>query len=255
MTLSTRTLRPFEICALTGLSGNQFGELVRQLWEIRPDRGRGRPWSMSFPDRVLATTMYLRTNLTERALAVLFDTTDSTIDRVVHDLAGPIGTLLGPAPTDRRELWLVDGTLIPARDRTRGAKSKNYRRSVNVQVVSRARDGRVVAVGDAWPGNRNDSVVFRATVASVCRGHPRVSADGAYRGVDGVRSPRRGPDGRIVRDRAYRRFRKTRARVEHVIARLKLWAVLRDIRQRGDRVDELVRAVAALHNLRLDVTS
>ncbi|MFD6293272.1 hypothetical protein ACFWFU_00375 [Streptomyces sp. NPDC060235] len=45
----------------------------------------------------------------------------------------------------------------------RTAKSKNYRRSVNVQIVCRARDRRVIAVGDAWPGNRNDIVVFRET--------------------------------------------------------------------------------------------
>jgi hypothetical protein len=124
----------------------------------------GLPWSLSFLDQELLTTLYLRTNLTERQLAVLFDISQKQVDRVLHDLLNPPGNLLDPAPTDERELWIVDGTLLPTRDRTRTALGKTYRRSVNVQVVARRRDRRVVAVGEAWPGNRNDSVVFRATV-------------------------------------------------------------------------------------------
>jgi hypothetical protein len=35
--------------------------------------------------------------------------------------------------TDR--LWIVDGTLVPARDRKVGVSSRNYRFSANVQVI------------------------------------------------------------------------------------------------------------------------
>lgn len=143
------------------------------------------------------------------------------------------------------------------RDRRRGAKSKNYRRSVNVQVVARAREQRIVDVGEAWPGNRNDVVVYRATVTATCREHPpaRVLADGAYRGEASVISPRRGPGGRIVCDRAYERFRRRRARAEHVIGELKAFTVLREIRHRDARIDHTIRAVAARHNLKLDVAA
>ena len=104
--------------------------------------------------------------------------------------------LLGPPPADRRELWVLDGTLIPVHDHTRTAKSKNYRRSVNIQVVCRARDRRVVAVGGAWPGNRNDIVVFRQTLSQSLPDHPRLSGDRGYCGCDRIRSSHRGEDGR-----------------------------------------------------------
>lgn len=51
--------------------------------------------------------------LTDRQLAVLFDVSQKQVDRVRHDLVRLLGELVAPAPTDRRELWIVDGTLIP----------------------------------------------------------------------------------------------------------------------------------------------
>ncbi|MGW3029273.1 transposase [Streptomyces sp. NPDC001221] len=164
-----------------------------------------------------------------------------------------LAELLGPPPADRRELWVVDGTLIPVHDRQRTAKSKNYRRSVNVQIVCRARDRRVVAVGDAWPGNCNDIVVFRKTLAETLPDHPRLSGDGGYRGCGRIRTPRRGDDGRIVKDRTYRRFRKRRSMAEHAIARLKVHQILRQCRRRGNAINHAVAGVAALHNLKIDI--
>ena len=113
----------------------------------------------------------------------------------------------------------------------------------------------MVCVGEAWSGNRNDSVVYRATVGPEVSQHRRLIGDGGYQGVDGVTSPRRGPGGRIIRDETWRRFRKRRATVEHVLAELKVWSVLRDCRWRGEGIDQSVRAVAALHNLRIEMKS
>ncbi|MFD8222440.1 transposase, partial [Streptomyces sp. NPDC059697] len=148
-------------------------------------------------------------------LGTLFGVSHAAAHRVVARLAQPLAELLGPPPTDRRELWIVDGTLIPVHDQKRTAKSKNYRRSVNVQIVCRARDRRVVAVAEAWPGNRNDVVVFRETLGRTLPDHPGLSGDGGYRGSDRIRTPRRGTNGRIVKDWNYRRFRKRRAVAEH----------------------------------------
>lgn len=255
MRLRARTVRPSDIRSLTGLSVKQFGVLVGRLWELRPDRRVGRPWALTFPDRVLLVTLALRTNLTERQLAALFDVSQSSVDRVVRDLTVALAGLLGSVPVDRRHLWVVDGTLIPVEDQRLTALCKNYRRSVNVQVVIRRADRRVVAVGDAWPGNRNDPPVFRATVANQVQGHRRLIGDGGYRGVEGVTSPIRGPDGRIVRDPDWVRFRRRRASVEHVIAELKVWQVLRRCRRKGPGIDQVTRAVAALYNLRIDTAA
>jgi DDE family transposase len=129
-----------------------------------------------------------------RQLGSLFHISHAAAHRVMTRLAAPLTELLGPPPADKRELWVLDGTLIPVHDRQRTAKSKNYRRSVNVQIVCRARDRRVVAVADAWPGNRNDIVVFRKTLAKTLPDHPRLSGDGGYRGCACIRTtprPRR----------------------------------------------------------------
>ena len=127
-----------------------------------------------------------------------------------------------PAATlDRRESWVVDGTLVPTRDHKAAAKSKNYRWSCNVQVLVRRRDLRVLA-------------------------------DGGYRGVPELRTPVFRKN-RILRNQAWRRHRKRRARVEHALARLKEWRVLRDFRRKGESLLETVRAVAFLENLRSEL--
>jgi hypothetical protein len=58
---------------------------------------------------------------------------------------------------------IVDGTLVPTRDHSVAAKSKNYRYSTNHQVVIHADTRFVVAVGTPLPGNHNDSVAFTAS--------------------------------------------------------------------------------------------
>lgn len=45
------------------------------------------------------------------------------------------------------------------------AIGKNYRRSVNAQIII-CSYGRLVVAGKYWPGNRYDVVVARATVAT-----------------------------------------------------------------------------------------
>lgn len=51
-------------------------------------------------------------------------------------------------------LWIVDGTLVPVRDRSIAASSRNYRFSVNVQVIIDADTRLVVASARPAPGNR-----------------------------------------------------------------------------------------------------
>lgn len=81
---------------------------------------------------------------------------------------------------------MADGTLIPVEEHAVTACSKNYRRSANVQIIIRAKGRRVIAVGDSWPGNRNDIVVFRVTMANQVAGHRLLSGDGAYRSAPEV---------------------------------------------------------------------
>jgi hypothetical protein len=109
----------------------------------------------------------------------------------------------------------------------------------------------VIAVSGGGPGNRNDPVHYRGShIESLCREHRRVLANGAYRAVAELVTPAFSQN-RIVRDAKWRGHRKRRARVEHALARLKDWRVLRDHRRRARVLALTLAAVAFLHNLRI----
>jgi hypothetical protein len=145
------------------------------------ERRRGRPWSRSLRQRLRIVCVALRTNLTFRELAAICATSRSQAHRIVADLVPRFAALLTIDP-DRRHSWIVDGTLIPTRDHTTAAKSKNYRWSCNVQLLVR-RDLRVIAVAGGGPGNRNDPIHYRdSSIEALCRFHGHVLADGGYRG-------------------------------------------------------------------------
>ena len=202
---------------------------------------------------MLVVCAALRTNLTLREVGALFGISKSTAHRIISTLTPQLAALAASNPLhDRRESWVVDGTLIPTRDHSHAAKSKNYRWSCNAQILIRRRDLRIVATIAGGPGNRNDPLHYRGSrIEALCREHGRVLADGGYRGIGELATPLfRG--NRIVRDRAWRHHRRRRARVEHTIARLKNWRILRDHRRRGCHLADSVNAVAFLHNLRLD---
>jgi hypothetical protein len=233
------------------LTSPQVQQLIGQPWDVCPDAGRGRSRALGFPDRVLLVLTY-RTNLTRQQLEALFGISDSAVHRVIDRLAPHLAALLGPPPTHRREPRIADGTPIPVHDKNRTTTSNNYRRSVNTQIVCRAKDRRIVAVSEGRPENRNDTVVVKETPGKTPPEHRRLTGDGGHRGNPHTRSPRRGPDGRIIRDRNHRRFRKRRARAEPTTARLKDHQTLRPCRRHGTAVNDAIADVAALHNLKLE---
>ncbi|MGW2939795.1 transposase family protein [Streptomyces sp. NPDC001156] len=66
---------------------------------------------------MLLLVLAYQTNLTMQQLGTLFTISDSAVHPVVDRLTEPLAELLGPPPTDRRELWVVDGTLLPVHDK------------------------------------------------------------------------------------------------------------------------------------------
>jgi len=240
------------LLVLAAITRPQLDAIVARLGRDLVVHRRGRPWSCSLRRRVLVTCVALRTNLTFRELAACVRVSSSTAHRIVAALTPVLAARVGPPPRDRRVSWIVDGTLIPTRDHTCAAKSKNYRYSCNAQILIRRRDLCVLGTSAGGPGNRNDPVHYRGSVVEqLCKRHRRVLADGGYRGIPELVTPVF-RNGRIVRDRAWRRHRRRRARIEHAIARLKGWRVLRDHRRRGRHLDHTFRAVSFLHNLKLE---
>jgi hypothetical protein len=104
---------------LTGMTAAELDELVAQLADLRQaqreERARnhpaddarhkprtGRPPTFLFPDRVVATLLHLRLELSDDTLARLLQTSPSTIHRVVKEtrqLLKQLGHTVEPFPT------------------------------------------------------------------------------------------------------------------------------------------------------------
>ena len=141
----------------TGPTPRCFARLVAEVRRGQAaDQLRGRPWSLPLEDRVLLVTAYWRTNLTMRQPAPLFGISKSAADRII-DRLGPLLALRQRRRFRKDTVLIVDGTLVPTRDRTVAEQSKNYRYSTAHQVVIDADTRLVVVVGRSLPGNRHDS--------------------------------------------------------------------------------------------------
>jgi hypothetical protein len=240
----------------TGLQPKQFRKLVRLVARRGGDQiadGRpGRQWALDLPDRVLLVAAYWRTNLTMRQIRPLFGISHSAVHRVIDTL----GPLLALAPVQRRpidQVTIVDGTLIPTRDHTLAARSKNYRYSTNQQVAIDANTRLVVALGDPQPGNRNDTIVYRTSGIDRMLAGRATMADGAYRGNPEVIIPYRKPaDGTELPQwkQDYNQIhRRVRARIEHALARMKEYKILRDYRRAGKTLAATAAGIAHLCNI------
>ncbi len=147
----------------------------------------------------------------------------------------------------------VDGTLVPTHDRTVTAPSKNYRNSVNIQVVIDAGTRLVVAVGRPVPGNHNDCTAYRDSGAdTACRG-AHVMADGGYQGNRQVIMPyqRRAGGGEMAgwQVESNTVHKRARARVEHAFAQMKVWNIVRNCRRKRDGVLYATRGITLMRNL------
>ncbi|MGW7416638.1 hypothetical protein [Streptomyces sp. NPDC054863] len=85
--------------------------------------------------------------------------------RVIHRPRPRLTLEPTPRPvTDTGRLWIVDGTLVPVRDRGVGASSRNHRFSANVQVLIDADTRLVIATARPVPGNNAAHRWVRARV-------------------------------------------------------------------------------------------
>ena len=249
-----RADRPEWVPVFTGLSVGQFQELVRIVAGRGGEQtGVGRRWGLPLADRVLLATVYYRTNLTFRQLALLFGISKSAANRIVEHVAPLLVLPSVTTPHSPDTVLIVDGTLVPTHDRGVSASSKNYRYSVNMQVVIDANTRRGVAVGNTTPGNRHDSRAYRESgVDRQCAG-AQVMADGGYLGNPEViipyRKPGKGKDLPEWKEDLNTVHKSIRARVEHALAHMKSWNILRNCRRKGDGVWYATRGVAQMRNL------
>ena len=148
---------------LTALAPSPLADVIRRLRSSVPRRGR--PWALPLEQRVVIACTSLRTNLTVRELAAVFAISRAQAQRIVTDIVERIAALVASSTvrSDRRQSWIIDGTLVPTRDHSVAAKSKSYRWSCNAQILVRRADLHVIAVAGGGPGNRNDPIHYRGS--------------------------------------------------------------------------------------------
>jgi hypothetical protein len=104
--------RSRHLLPLTGLTASQVRTVYLAAQRVLPDRP-GRPWVLPAAMRVLLmllVSIHLRTNWTTRALAVLFATSQSSADRIIHHLVPILAKALRPEPIAHDNTpWIIDG--------------------------------------------------------------------------------------------------------------------------------------------------
>jgi Helix-turn-helix of DDE superfamily endonuclease len=70
---------------------------------------RGRAWGLPLALTVLPAPIHLRTNLTTRALAAVFCTSQSAVDRIIHHLVPVLAHALRPDPDNSNHPGIIDG--------------------------------------------------------------------------------------------------------------------------------------------------
>ena len=104
-------------------------------------------------------------------------------------------------------------------------------------------DRRIVHLRQAWPGNRNDIVVAKATI-TLPDGITTLT-DRGYRSLPGATLPPNDDPARLAT------HKRLRARIEHLLARMKDRQILRQCRRRGNAINLAIQCVAYLWNLKL----
>ncbi|MGW7277464.1 transposase family protein [Streptomyces sp. NPDC054844] len=201
-------------------------------------------------EQVLLVAVYYRTNLTMPRLAPLFGVSPATVCRGIQRLGPLLALEPARAFAEAAEgLRIIDGTLVPVRDRKVGVPSRNYRFSANVQVVVDAETRLVVA------GARQRS--GRESLAGLRPGRTLRRCDRPRRRRLHQHQPdrphRKHPGRPLLKgeEEDNAQHRMVRARVEHTLSPMKNYKILRDRRQRGDGLHHAVQAVTRMHNLAL----
>ena len=286
--------------ALCGISKEHLSALIAELsgpWAVAREsmlaerRGHGRlraagagpDHQLVFVDRVLVTLVALRWALSHKVLAVLFDTSPSTIDRAVLEVR-PLLAARGFAVPDRPGIRLktladvfayaevegvtlrIDATEVQVRrpkakrpGRKAFISGKKKQNTEKATMISDGQ-GRALWLGAIRPGRMHDATQIRTEgIEEQLRLHPSVKAevDSGYAGLarnfpSQVGAPPKkagqdaGPSERNLRDHTRHRQSQRRIMVEHAIAEPKQWRSLQRWTGERDDLPEVIAAIGAL---------
>ncbi|WRZ37998.1 transposase family protein [Streptomyces sp. NBC_00151] len=217
---------PLWVETFTGLRMRQFERLLKVVRERGGDGpGGGRPWCLPLADRVLLVAVYYRTNLTMRQLAPLFGISPATVCRVIQRLRPLLAIEPASPPADAVErLWIVDGTLIPVRDRKGAGNTLAALRSIRAARPDGAPiyvilDNLSAHKGDAirrWARKNRVQLCFTPTYASWA--NPIEAHFGPLRQFTVANSHHRSHPAQTRALHAYLRWRNKNARHPDVLA-------------------------------------
>jgi len=257
--------RPPATQASTGFDFWQIDEICREIGLTEPIKRswHGRKQTTTAFTQLRITLTYLRTNLTQAVIAEIFQTSQSTVSRIIRKVVGLLAETYGPhLPTpedlDETESLIVDGTLAPTlnwKDSPENYSGKHHRHGVNLQVACTP-DGLLRWVSDPLPGATHDAKAIR-THGFLDRPEDAapIMADKGYLGL-GLLTPIRkapGQDHLEQWQKDYNReINQIRNVVERCIAHLKNWKILFTAYRRPRKTQpETITAVIACQFLKL----
>ncbi|WP_372237681.1 transposase family protein [Rothia nasimurium] len=161
------------------------------------------------------TLISYRHNLTQEALAHLFEVSQPTISRTISTIERALEKVLTPLTRPLKESLkvsgslVVDGTLIPTwnwRSQSEiNFSGKRKRAGFNHQVICTL-DGRLLAITDPLPGARHDAHAFKAHGLDQLLDVSTL-ADKGYVGLNLATPTKRRPGQRLLREQQQKKNR------------------------------------------------
>lgn len=187
-----------------------------------------KPHKLTLAQALKITLISYRHNLTQEALAHLFEVAQSTTSRTVSSIEKALTQVLKPLNRPLQESLkasgslVIDGTLVPTWNwRSLGKTNfsgKHKRAGFNHQVICTV-DGKLLAITDPLPGARHDAHAFRAHRLEQLLDSSTL-ADKGYVGLGLATPAERRPGQRLSREQKKnsRVLNRLRVVVERVIA-------------------------------------
>jgi hypothetical protein len=248
-------------------------------------RGAGGQFRLSLCDRLLLTLTWLRVYVSYAALGLLFGLDKSNICRNVRMMLPlvqrrteeallaegseegkeDLETILERYPELRAILDATEQRVErPQQDATQKEhySGKKKAHTLKTQIVVNAQ-GRIQHVSESVPGAKHDVVLARESeVTEEVPSEVALEGDKGYQGLEGkdpqreVKTPYKKPRGGELTEEQKlfnRVFNRGRVIVEHALAHLKVFQVLKQVyRHRRAQHNTIFRIIAGLVNRRLD---
>jgi hypothetical protein len=158
---------------MSGLSPEQLDELIMDIEELLEepwDKGIGCPRSLTLREAIIITCAYTRQHIIQEVLAEIFDTSQSSVSRIITKFTPLIEEATAgdrPSAEEAEEatkgaIALVDGTLWPCWSWAgeRELWSGKHKTTGHGSLIIATLTGRITFVSEPVPGNQHDMEAY-----------------------------------------------------------------------------------------------